>query len=552
MDALGNCPQSRSSEYLHGGRKGCLEGTREAVLNEIGLWAGDFDKPPVYWLNGLAGTGKSAVAQTISERLAAEGRLGASFFCSRDFKDRSDLKLIFSTIAVQLAHKYTKFRSILVPLIGSNPDIIYESLSRQMEKLIVQPLGESGVSTVIVIDALDECKDYEPFSAILSALGQFVSHVPKVKFFLTGRPEQHICQGFRHPPLAAATHVFVLHEVEPGRVDDDIRLFFGREFSEIAGRRGGLDNWLNEENLDLLCERAAGLFGYAVATVKFADSQDYDPREQLDLILQSPENSAYEGETIVDGADATLDSIYMSILREGFSDHCTEIDLEVRSILGTVVLASNPVSPSTIAALLDLDTGTVFSILSSAHSLLVLQEDADHTVRSFHKSFPDFIVDPTRCTDQRFHISPPHHHSELLIGCLELMNWRLEENMYKLPDGVANSEVDDLGERAEQYIDHGLRYACESWHKLLVYESTTHTPKVFSALRRFLRDKFLFWLEVLSVLGRVGDAVHALEATKKWLNEVRSVSDRDTWPMLTQTRSIHWTPLPSLTTAPVS
>ena len=33
-----------------------------------------------------------------------------------------------------------------------------------MEKLIVQPLDETGISTVIVIDALDECEDEEPAS----------------------------------------------------------------------------------------------------------------------------------------------------------------------------------------------------------------------------------------------------------------------------------------------------------------------------------------------------------------------------------------------------
>ena len=70
-------------------------------------------------MNGLAGTGKSTIAQTIAERAFADGELGASFFCSRDFGDRSNLQLIFPTIAVQLARKFTKIRSILVPLVQS-------------------------------------------------------------------------------------------------------------------------------------------------------------------------------------------------------------------------------------------------------------------------------------------------------------------------------------------------------------------------------------------------------------------------------------------------
>ena len=136
--------------------------------------------------------GKSTIAQTIAERLFADGRLGASFFCSRDFEDRGDLQFIFRTIAAQLARRHTEFRSILVPLVRSDKQIIHESLDGQMKKLIVQPLMESGISTVIVIDALDECKDDEPASALLSVLGRFVKGVPKVKFFITGHPELRI------------------------------------------------------------------------------------------------------------------------------------------------------------------------------------------------------------------------------------------------------------------------------------------------------------------------------------------------------------------------
>ena len=81
-----------------------------AVLDKIGLWARDFDKSPVYWLNGLARMGKTTIAQTIPERLFADGQLGASFFCSRDFEDQSNLQTIFPTLAVQLARNYTEFR----------------------------------------------------------------------------------------------------------------------------------------------------------------------------------------------------------------------------------------------------------------------------------------------------------------------------------------------------------------------------------------------------------------------------------------------------------
>jgi len=355
---LNHFRSAKEAEHRHGGRKGCLKGTRRTILDEIEHWSRDFDKPPVYWLNGLAGTGKSTIAQTIAERFFTDDQLGASFFCSRDFEDRSNLHLIFPTLAVQLARKYTEFRSIFVPLARSDPGIAYESLYNQMEKLIVQPFVKSDISTVIVIDALDECKDEEPASAILSVLGQFASKIPRMKIFVTSRPEPRIREGFRLPLLEQVTDVFVLHKVESSQVNSDIRLFFRHRFSELASRRRGLDGWPTEDQLDLLCERAAGLFVYAVATVRFIDHRNNSPKKQLNRLLDSPESSAFEGKTKF-AANATLDSLYTSILQEAFGDDYPEDDPKVRSVLGAIVLAANPLSPSAIATLLGFDVEEV-------------------------------------------------------------------------------------------------------------------------------------------------------------------------------------------------
>jgi hypothetical protein len=481
-------------------------------------------------LNGLAGTGKSTIAKTISERLFADGQLGASFFCSRDFEDRRNLQFIFPTLATQLARKYTEFRSILVPLIQSDPEIAYESLYSQMEKLIAQPLNESGISTVIVIDALDECEDEDSASAILSVLGRLVSEIPKVKFFLTGRPEPRISEGFRLPLLAKMTDIFILHQVEPDQVDSDVRLFFKHSFLELASRRCGLDDWPTEEQLNQLCGRTAGLFVYAAATVRFIDYYKRDPRKQLELLLQSQKIGDHEGET--------LDSLYTSILQGAFGRDKPDDDAKTRSILSAVILATNPLSPSAIATLLGFDAEDVPPLLSSANSLLIFQGDSNCPVRPFHKSFPDFVTNPTRCTNQRFHISPPDHHLKLLIGCLSLMNQTLEKNMCQLPDAVANSDVSNLKERSEKYIDPTLRYACLSWHAHLVGVRAVpaHTPAIIPTLHQFLERKFLFWLEVLSVLGVTRNAVDTLQDIIGWL-EVCKFLTLDVLLVLTQTIS---------------
>ena len=521
LSVLNGCRRARGAAYQHGNRRSCHRGTRETVLTEIESWTKDIDGCPVFWLNGLAGTGKSTIAQTVAERTFAEGLLGASFFCSRDFQDRSDLHFIFPTLAFQLAHKYPNYRSHLISLLQSNPDVVDESLYSQMERLIVEPLQSTDSSTLIVIDALDECKDEDPSSAILSVLGRLVDRVPSVKFFITGRPEPRIKTGFRLPLLVDSTDVFILHDVHPSLINDDIRMFLKHELSELAQRRR-LKGWPSDEHIDVLCNRADGLFIYAVATVKFLDSSTHLPRQQLDAIINLPECTVHEGKTCF-SSNVTLDSLYTSILRMAFGEGDPEVDSKVQSTIGAVILLVNPLPPSGIAELIGLDTEEVILFLTLVQSLFAFDEDLDHPVKPFHKSFPDFITDPSRCFDKRFYISPEDMHLKIATSCLRVMNEGLKQNLLSLPDYTLNSEVEDLKTRINGCISVTLQYACQSWHSHLI-KTGDDISNIFSHLQVFLEEKFLAWLEVVSVLGITRKAITALEQLIAWLQKVCFVS----------------------------
>ena len=517
LSVLNGCRRARRAEYRHDSHRGCLRGTRETVLEEIESWTKDFKRSPVFWLNGLAGTGKSTIAQTVAKCVFAEGRLGASFFCSRDFEDCSDLYYIFPTLAFQLAHKYPRFRSHLISLLRSDPDVVDESLYVQMKKLIVEPLQSATIKTVIVIDALNECKDEEPSSTILSVLGRLIKQIPEVKFFITGRPETRISTGFCLPLLIDATDVFVLHDVQPSLINSDIRLFLKYQLSELA-RRHQLGGWPSDEHINVLCHRAAGLFFYAAATVRFLDSGIRFPDRRLDVILGLPEGMDPEGKTQFK-PKTTLDSLYVSILRTVFSEEDADVDSKIRSVIGAVVLVVNPLPPHGIAELIDLDAMEVILLLRLVQPLLALNEGLDNPVKPFDKSFLDFITNPSRCSDARFYISPQDSHLELATDCLRLMNNGLEQNLLSLPDYALNAEVKDLQMRIDDHISVALRYACKSWHTHLT-RTVGDVTNVISDLRLFLEEKFLAWLEVVSVLGAMRGAVGALEQLMSWLQEV--------------------------------
>ena len=101
---LAKLPCAVRAGYSSGNHKPCLKGTREGVIRDIEAWEADEMNESVYWLKGVAGCGKSTIAQTFAECSAAKGKLGASFFCSRDYPDRRNLNLIFLMLARDLTY----------------------------------------------------------------------------------------------------------------------------------------------------------------------------------------------------------------------------------------------------------------------------------------------------------------------------------------------------------------------------------------------------------------------------------------------------------------
>jgi len=501
--------------YGSGNRQGCLKGTRADVLLQLERWLKDERDHRVFWLNGLAGTGKSTIAQTFAEIGFADGKLGASFFCSRDFEDRSNLQAIFPTLAFQLAYRYLPFRERLLRVLRSNPGVGRESLCSQMEKIIVGPLEASRIRTLIIIDALDECKDEEPASAILSVLSRYVDEIPNIKFFITGRPEPRIRSGFRLKSLRPVTEVLRLHDVERSSVDKDIKLFFRTQLANIARTRSDCDfaqDWPNPSEINILCDKAAGFFIYASTVVKFVGFKNRTPTEQLDQIISLPQSIVHEGQP-------GIDLLYTQVLEQAVDEVGTnagEIHSRLRTVVGAVLLVFNPLPMTALSDLLKMTN--ISTTLRSLHSVLLVPDSTEDPVKAFHKSFPDFLMDPVRCKDVQFFVEPAAHHTDILLSCLRLMGERLKRNICNLDDDAVLSEVGDLPIHKKNYIGEALEYACKFWskHLLRIPRNSSHVAEVQEAIEKFFTTQFLYWIEVLALMGNLDVGVYAMNDIEQW------------------------------------
>ena len=140
---------ARAARFHQGTRRvTCADGTRTEIMDTIHRWfKGDTLGPEatlqtdgnprgqIFWLDGVAGTGKSTIAQTVACQFHETGELGASFFCSRGDTDCSNVNMIFPTIAYQLCSLHPLFREYVSEAMRKDADLQSAFTSMQLAKL---------------------------------------------------------------------------------------------------------------------------------------------------------------------------------------------------------------------------------------------------------------------------------------------------------------------------------------------------------------------------------------------------------------------------------
>ncbi|KAI9782331.1 MAG: hypothetical protein M1839_005204 [Geoglossum umbratile] len=484
----------------------CLPDTRVDLLREIAGWAGDVQGQCIFWLNGMAGTGKSTISRTVAQSFAYKGQLGASFFFKRGEGDRGKAARFFTTIAVQLATKVPGLSPYIRKAIDADPDISEKALNIQFEKFILQPLSRlqhvslQALRLVIVIDALDECEREEDVRTILRLLPQS-KDVTSVclRIFVTSRPELPIRLGFGR--ITGGTYQdLILHEIPPTIIKHDISIFLDHEFAKIRIDRSLPADWPGERNIQTLVELATPLFIFAATVCRFVADPRWDPRKRLAHIL--------EYQTVSQASK--LDRTYLPILDQLLIDQ-DEVEnenlaMEFQEVVGAIAVLASPLSVISLASLLGIPEDDVACRLDLLHSVLSVPTNRAAPVRLLHLSFRDFLLDRQKREKSLFWVDERKTHERIAGKCIQLMSTSkcLKKNICNLQGpGTLQSEIDS------QFIDVCLpaevRYACRYW----VYHLEQSKSGICDngQVHVFLREHLLHWLEAMSLLGNASECI---------------------------------------------
>ncbi|KAF5344354.1 hypothetical protein D9758_013285 [Tetrapyrgos nigripes] len=390
----------------------CHPDTRKAILDELTIWAGPpsasdqsiWDKlrlaraatsflrssNTICWLYGPAGVGKSAIAQTLCERLHGEN-LAASFFFSRNSPTRDNPKYLFLTIAYCLAtySNNSKLRSAIDNAVKKRPGVLKSSIVTQFHELIVNPLRslpwwrKRGLPRLVVIDGLDECTGADAQRLVLETItgsaGDMLTSIP-LRFLITSRPEHAIREVFNRPPLLSCAKRTILDDIADTARDIELYLRDGfQRIREVNSDISFPSEWPESGVLDELVMRASGQFIYASTVLKYVGDRDSYPPDRLQVVFNLPIGDA--------GAFADLDILYHEILASNPQGSF------VVQVLALVLLTSSRSNLEILEQVYSLPKAAMTLTLRGLHSVLNV---SSNSVAIYHKSFVDFLLDQRR------------------------------------------------------------------------------------------------------------------------------------------------------------
>ena len=499
----------------------CLPTTRVELLQQISDWAADADAKIIFWLNGMAGTGKSTISRTVAQSFVEKGQLGASFFFKRGEADRGSATKFFTTLAADLVARLPATASHIKEVLDAEPALLTKNAREQFGKLFQQPLLEATSTrkdgpVVVVVDALDECESEADIKLIIRLFSSSTAggQSNRIKIFLTSRPELPPRIGFK--AIEGAYQDVILHEMPEPVVERDISTFLEHELAKIREEynnsapcnRQLSPDWPKKSDVKSLATMAVPLFIFAATACRFIADRKYgNPERQLIKVLSSQTKSH----------GSSLAETYLLVLSQQITGLNKQEEKETLQefcdIVGPIIVLATPLSTSALAQVLSIPGPVIDDRLALLHSVFRVPQSADSPVRLLHLSFRDFLVDSDKRKDNIFWIDERQTHAKMAKKCLIVLGCLKQDVCEVGAPGTPRSAISSNDIKTSMPPE--VQYACLHW-VYHTYQAGIHIADG-EPTHDFLTCHFLHWIEALSLIGKAGEGLDFIKTLQTLL-----------------------------------
>ncbi|KAJ7928297.1 hypothetical protein B0H13DRAFT_2548709 [Mycena leptocephala] len=401
----------------------CALGTRMDIQADINQWLslGSSTKEHIFWVTGIAGSGKSTLSATVVDNLRKKGTLvAAQFFISRNIPQTTNPDKLIPTIAQQLA----EFSPVAARIIHARLKKYDCPSSRQeqVEELLLVPIRELCKSCdrviFIVIDALDELQNAaNSVKEILESIAPRGCYLPdNVRFLITSRPE-HWADISRSKTLELT--VFKQHPLMTDLSVTEVHNFIVVRMKQITR----WNDWPSDNEVQKLSDKANGLFHYAATALHWIE-------EQIRNRGTASRKQVFEKFTQM--GIGQLEDLYRLILTsfENIDGPAQDADWRAsqlrgfQHVIGTILVLYKPLTIRQVIALVaDIPKGEfdVRHFLQQMRSVLIpgTTTSLGKATPQMHKSFRDYIMGVH--VPPEFRILVGHAHFVTARSCLEVI-----------------------------------------------------------------------------------------------------------------------------------
>ncbi|KAL4901479.1 hypothetical protein BDW74DRAFT_181769 [Aspergillus multicolor] len=503
----------------------CHPDTRVDLLQDIYRWVDSTDpaSKSVFYLQGMADTGKSTISRTVAQHLVQrpDPPLVATFFFKRGEGDRGNASRVITTLTSQLIAKEPILAANVKLAIDANHAIASKPMDEQFGQLILVPLGKldskarKSKAVIVIIDALDECGEEDDIRRLVYQIsrGAALDSI-QWKAFLTGRSELPVRLGI--DVIRGNVEQRQLELVPEADIHHDLTSFFTTRFANIRDDFNRLchddsrlpQGWPGNGVTQQLVHRAIPLFIFAATVCRFIEDRAWsDPRAQLGKILHHATAFAE-----MDNLEAT----YLPILSQLVVPSKVaqqRLYSEFSNVVGSIVILTEPLSANSLSRVLGLPRSIIDRRLMTMHSVLRVPDSPDVPIKMLHLSFRDFLTDPEKRQQNPFWIDAKAVQAKLADSCLDFLSSQnhLRKDICGLGSpGVCQADIPITV--INSCLPANIRYACLYWvhHTEQSGVRLTDEHRVYT----FLTKHLLHWLEALGLLGRLSDSISMIQGLR--------------------------------------
>ncbi|KAF7716789.1 Uncharacterized protein PECH_006797 [Penicillium ucsense] len=456
------------------------------------------------WIRGDPGKGKTMLQCGIIEELArlhGSGAMITFFFCqATDNRINTAKSVLRGLIYLLIEQKPCLITYVRNRYDKAGKDLFedvnaWSALTSILASILEDP---SLQGAYVMIDALDECE--HGLEHLLKFVSETSAANSQVKWLVSSRNHANIIEH-----LASATHVAPIQlELNENSVSEAVKEFIRQQMNSLTTRKG-YNAETHEKIKRYLLDHSQDTFLWVALVCRR-------------LTLTSRRHALKALETFPAGLDTLYQRMFSHVQQSEDAELCT-------LLLRTLLTVYRPVTLLELGSLLEGrsedydDICSLPEIIAACGSFLVLREN---TIAFVHQSAKDFLLQSTSA--QIFPRGLVDEHYEVFSQSLKVLHKTLRRDIYDIKSpGI--SAFDIITPSPDPLAP--AKYACILWvdHLDMCMGSAeeTHCWLARGSLDVFLQEKYIHWLEALSILRNVS---HGIKAMKK-LEQLCQVSSTE-------------------------